>query len=261
MELTRFAIITVCYNAEDYISDTIDSLLKQKYTNYHYIIQDGMSTDNTMNRIIEKTADNPKVDVCSEKDDGIYDAMNRALSRVHGEYVFFLNAGDCLADDTVLARVNEYIGRSSADIVYGNIFQIQGNRKELRRFGNLCKSSLYFCVGSCICHQAIFAKKDLFERKKFDIRYRVCADREWLMFCQKEGVTMGRMGFVVASVLVEGFSSNHVKELEKEAEKCITKYYGKKVYIYKILLGIKKNALIAKGFGKLDRTFFVRRSR
>ena len=88
MYQSRFTIITVCYNAVDYIGDTIESLLKQKFTDYEYIIQDGMSVDGTMEKIVEKTSGNIKVDICSEKDVGIYDAMNKALKRAGGEFIF-----------------------------------------------------------------------------------------------------------------------------------------------------------------------------
>ena len=166
-----------------------------------------------------------------------------------------------MADNGVLARVNEYIERSSADIVYGNVFQVQKNKKELRRYGNLCKSNFYFYMGSCICHQAMFVKRELFKRKIFDINYLVCADREWLMFQKKNGVVMEAMQFPVSIVLIEGFSSGHVKELEKETAKCLRSYYGKGVWIYKALLMMKKNMLVGNALKGLEKIFFVRRSR
>lgn len=254
----KFTVITVCYNAVDVITETIKSLLSQKFSEYEYIIQDGGSTDGTLEEVRKLTGGRAGVSIYSETDAGIYDAMNKALVKAKGEYVFFLNAGDCLVNDAVLLRVNEYIGSHSADIVYGDIIQVQGEKRELRKYGRFCQSSIYFLMGACICHQAIFAKRELFDRKGFDITYQVCADREWLLFQKKNDAVFGVMSFTISEVLIEGFSSNHINELEQETEECLRKYYGRKSCIYILLLTIKKNGLIVKVLRRLERSFFVR---
>lgn len=261
MSQIRFTIITVCYNAEKYIRETMDSLFGQKFRNYEYLIQDGKSSDKTIELIEKYTEGKTEVQVCSQADQGIYDAMNRALKRARGEYIFFLNAGDCLADDMVLARTSEYIDKCNADIVYGDIIQIENEHRERRRFGNLCKNDLHFLIGSCICHQAMFARRELFAGKNFNTKYEVCADREWLMFQKRNGADLKAMCFPVASVRVEGFSSEHVEELEKETSECLQRYYGNGAWIYKTLLKMKKNEGIARNLRNLERIFFVRRNR
>ncbi len=259
MNQIKFSIITVCYNASNCIAETIDSLLSQKFTDYEYLIQDGKSTDDTMNQIEKITSGKQRVYVCSETDEGIYDAMNKALKKAKGEYIFFLNAGDCFADDAVLERVSEFIEKNNVDIAYGNIVQIQNGSQEIRKFGKFCQSDLYFLIGSCICHQAMFAKRALFEKKRFNIQYQVCADREWLMFQKKNGAVIKAMNFLVATILVEGFSSSHVRELEQETEECLKAYYCKKEWIYKVILGCKRNKIIERMLSSLEKALFVRR--
>ena len=101
----KFSLITVTYNAGAVLEDTIQSIITQTYKNVEYILIDGASTDNTM-RIIERYRDHIHT-VVSEPDQGLYDAMNKGLSLATGDYVCFLNAGDCLhEDDTLLGMVH-----------------------------------------------------------------------------------------------------------------------------------------------------------
>ena len=105
----KFSIITVCYNAEKYIRSTILSVLQQEYKNYQYIIKDGKSSDSTMEIIHELLDGNDRVKIISERDLGIYDAMNEAAELAEGEYVLFLNAGDSFCDGTVLKKADEFL--------------------------------------------------------------------------------------------------------------------------------------------------------
>lgn len=91
--MIKFSIITVCYNAEQYLKRTIQSVLEQDMNAYEYIIKDGKSTDSTMEIVHTMLRENDNVHLVSEKDKGIYDAMNAAVDQAKGEYLFFLNAG------------------------------------------------------------------------------------------------------------------------------------------------------------------------
>ena len=244
MEKFKFTIITVCYNAEKYIEGTIESLLNQSYDNYEYIIKDGLSTDNTL-KIAQSLLDKKKnIQFFSSADEGIYDAMNQALEVAKGEYIFFLNAGDCFADQNVLTRVADVSSDVQSDILYGNIIQVSGEQRTIYKYGEICKSKLYFSIGACICHQAMFAKRELFLEKKFNTTYKVCADREWQLYQMEKKAKLTCMDFEIASVLVEGFSSAHVKELEEEIIRCLDRYCTNTMWIYKTILKIKKSHLI-----------------
>ena len=134
----KFTIITVCYNAEKYIKETIESVLKQNFQDYEYIIKDGKSKDSTLTIIHSMVEENDRFHVVSDTDQGIYDAMNQAVSLAKGEYVIFLNAGDCLTDNCMLKNVNEFIQKKPVDVAYGNILQIGNNGERLRKYGQIC---------------------------------------------------------------------------------------------------------------------------
>ena len=150
MRRIRFTIITVCYNAEKYIKETVQSVLKQTFCDYEYIIEDGLSTDTTLKLAISLTDNNEKVIINSIPDQGIYDAMNKALEHATGEYIFFLNAGDCFSDDRVLERTSAFLDKHNADIAYGNIVQIDGEKESVRKYGRIYQRKLFYLSGDCI---------------------------------------------------------------------------------------------------------------
>ena len=253
MDRKKFSIITVCYNAEKYIRVTIESLLCQTCMDYEYIIKDGLSTDNTLEIAKSLLDGKHNVQIISSADKGIYDAMNQAVEMAKGEYIFFLNAGDCFMNQNVLANVDVISSNGESDILYGNVVQVKEEQRLIYKYGMICKSKLYFSIGACICHQAMFAKRDLFHEKNFDITYKVCADREWQLYQMKKKSVFTPMDVEVASVLVDGFSSTHIKELEEEVVKCLDKYCTSTSWIYKTILKIKKSHLILGGMRVLEK--------
>ena len=255
MRKLRFTIITVCFNAQKYIGETINSVLKQDFDDYEYIIKDGGSTDNTLYIVNSYIEENKKINFISEKDNGIYDAMNCALNQAGGEYIFFLNAGDCLCNLHVLSKVNEFINQNEADVVYGNTVQIENCKRNVRNYGKIYGKKVIYLVGDCICHQALFGKRELFEQKKFDLKYSVCADREWELFWLDKGAMFLPMHFEVSEVLTEGFSRDHVKEYDEEVQKCINLYFPKVKWIYRIITIIKINRITLYIIRKIENIF------
>ena len=99
----KISVITVSYNSADTIADTINSVAKQTHRDVEHLVIDGLSTDRTI-EIVEK-CDHPNLVLSSEPDQGIYDAMNKGLTRASGEVIGFLNADDIYADAEALARI------------------------------------------------------------------------------------------------------------------------------------------------------------
>lgn len=173
----KFSIITVCFNAADTIEQTIKSVINQNYTDMEYIIIDGDSTDGTLD-IIKKY--NDRIDCwISEKDSGIYHAMNKGIKRAQGDIIAFLNADDWY-EDNVLNRVRQYfekydvemIGGSMQYISDGNIIALSTARYDLN------KTYLY-----CGCQQpALFVRKKVFEKVGiFNEEMKVSSDYEWTL--------------------------------------------------------------------------------
>ena len=192
------SIVTVCFNAEDVIQRTIDSVLAQTGTKFEYIFIDGKSTDNTMkiinqNKSIFETK-GISVTVISEKDNGIYDAMNKAAHIAQGEWINFLNAGDIYYDDAVLCRIEKELCDGRNDIVVGKIVYIEGylGRTYYHKALEDIKERMIFC------HQAIFARAELFQKKSFDTSYKYSADYDWILDLYLNGYKIKLVDLIIA---------------------------------------------------------------
>lgn len=241
MRKCKFTIVTVCYNAELYIRDTIETVLSQSYENFEYIIKDGKSSDRTMDIVQELAGCDKRVIIMQGKDRGIYDAMNVAVSEAKGEFVIFLNAGDKFINNDSLSKVAEFMMKNQAQIFYGNVIERGLNRTRLRIYNERNVKRWYYGLGACLCHQGMFCAEELFRDRLFDLNYKVCADREWQMYHISRGIVAKPMKFAIAEVLVEGFSKEHVKELEEETGRCIKQYCGVWYALYKLIFWLKSN--------------------
>lgn len=217
------SIITVCYNAEKAIDRTIQSVLKQTCKNYEYIFVDGMSTDNTL-KVIEKYVpafkeNGIKVRVVSERDRGIYDAMNKGSRLAEGDWINFLNAGDCFHDALVLERMQKEL-EQQADIVVGEVVYVEGflGRRYPHAELKELKNDMIFC------HQAVFASRKLFVEKEFNQDYRFSADYDWLLYMYMKGYRFKCVEVIVADYDSEGVSNQNREKTLAEGERIRNKY-------------------------------------
>lgn len=171
----NISILTICLNGEKEIEETMRSVLRQSFTDFEYLIKDGGSTDKTLsiaNTLLpEFEAKGIALRIVSQKDTGIYDAMNQAVEASTGDWMLFLNAGDRLAGDDVLERVIRSGALSRAEIVYGDTI-LQDN--------GLCRYSKALDVTEIrhrmpFCHQSVLTKR-LPETVLFPTEYRICGD-------------------------------------------------------------------------------------
>jgi len=222
----RFSIITVTYNAEKVIEETIQSVITQTYKNYEYIIIDGASKDNTLS-VIDKYKDMIS-SVVSEPDKGLYDAMNKGIAAATGDYLCFLNAGDSFhEDDTLQLMVHSINDEALPDVLYGEtaIVNKDGHFLHMRRLQtpeNLTWKS--FKRGMLVCHQAFFAKRSLAE--PFDLSYRFSADFDWCIRVMKKAKTLHNTHITVIDYLDEGLTTQNHKASLKERFRIMAKHYG-----------------------------------
>lgn len=176
MNKPLITIVTVTYNCESEIEDTIQSVLSQDYPNLEYIIIDGASKDNTVS-IANKYKDRI-ARIVSEPDKGLYDAMNKAITISNGKWINFLNAGDRYFDSSVISKLFEGI---DVDSHYKVIY---GNTELLMRDGSIVmhKTSTIASLPKIVSqyqpytHQAVFYNIDNKKDCKYDLRYKICAD-------------------------------------------------------------------------------------
>ncbi|AKB45099.1 glycosyltransferase family 2 protein [Methanosarcina vacuolata] len=174
----KVSIITVCHNAEEFIENAINSVLKQKYENIEYIIIDGASTDNTLS-IIDKYKSNIAF-LLSEPDNGIYEAMNKGITAATGDILYFLNSDDIFYDEYVIKRIVEmFKNNKDTELIYGPVIVRDPitNKSFIKSHKHITK---FFFIYSVICQQGIFYKANLFKKcGQFDETYKIVGDYEW----------------------------------------------------------------------------------
>lgn len=176
----KVSVITVCYNAEEFIENAINSVLKQAYENLEYIVIDGASTDNTVS-IINKYKSRIAF-FLSELDNGMYEAMNKGIKAATGDILYFLNSDDVFYDEYVVQNVVKiFETNSDTELVYGPILIKDPDTNEVFIQAHDYITKSYFIYGA-ICQQGIFYKASTFKKcGLFDDKYKIVGDYEWVL--------------------------------------------------------------------------------
>lgn len=217
------SIITVVFNNVKHIERTLKSVFNQTFESIEFIIIDGKSTDGTF-EIIQKYSDQIQI-LISEKDKGIYDAMNKGLANAKGDYVYFLNSGDELFDKDTLKNVFE--NAKSEDVFYGDAQIIDENERiigwrEHRPPEKLDWKS--FQKGMLVCHQSIFIKRSLVV--DYDTHYQISADIDWVIKALKKSTIIVNTHLPICKYLAGGLSIINEKKSWKERFSIMQKHYG-----------------------------------
>lgn len=202
--MPRFSIVTVCRNAERAIASSGLSLRQQTLHDYEWLVIDGASNDRTL-EVAGGLAVEP-TRVISERDVGVYDAMNKAVLLARGDWIYFLNAGDAFADDEVLADVAARLDTHPAvELLWGDMIYFGPAGEWLRRYRHVRRSTLVFDDPN---HQAVFARRVLFERVgPFNLNFPTSADYDWLLRIFRSGAITHYMPRVIARFEVGGMHS------------------------------------------------------
>lgn len=172
-----FSIIIPTYNSAKVIEAAIQSVLNQNYQNFELIIIDGLSTDDTS--IIVKSFDDKRIQFTSEKDNGVYYAMNKGIDMASGEYIYFLGSDDTLFNSDVLQVLFKSLSGKPFDLIYGNV--LFTSSKEIYA-GEFTLDRLLYVQN--ISHQAIFYRKDCFNKLgKYNLKYKLLADWDFNVRC------------------------------------------------------------------------------
>ncbi len=219
----RFSIIIPTYNAAEKLSITLDSLTSQTCTDYEVFIMDGNSSDHTCHLASTYQNKIKNYHLLSEKDSGIYDAMNKGVKQANGEYILFLGSGDSLFSDDILEQLDTQLKSKSPDLLYGDIC----------RLGNIVKqpntlTNRFFSSGHMICHQSILAKRELLLNHPFSLAFRFGADRDWLISSFRNGASIHYVPLPIANFDTTGYSSlpQHRKAVWMESGYILKQYYG-----------------------------------
>lgn len=266
----KVSIITVCLNSEKYIEKTIQSVLAQSYPHIEYIVIDGKSADNTLTIINKYRAE---IDIfLSEKDDGIYDAMNKGLSLSTGDIIYFLNSGDLLYDNTTIEQiVNIFIEKTECLMVYGDLV-FYSDRIKNYISNNRRGDPVEFLIHGT-SHQSLFVRKNLFETiGLFNTNFTILADKDWLLqSIIGKGLPIVYTGMPICYFLAGGISCQFRNQYFFENTKIIKKYLHnslikksmrsnplKAFHLIFIILFLELNKMTIKVFNKNFAVYLMR---
>ena len=219
----ELSVITIVYNNAADIERTVLSVLNQTYVNIEYLIIDGGSDDGTL-EIIAEYKDRVAV-LISERDGGIYEAMNKGLELATGDYVLFMNSGDEIYAKDTVEKV--FASAEDADIYYGETEMYDQNGQNLGRRRHRTPENFTwksFQLGMSISHQAIYIKKSL--TQPFDLKYRLSSDIDWIINAAKKAVKISNTHIYVAKYKVGGMSKLKHRQSLKERFLIFVKHYN-----------------------------------
>ena len=224
----KLSIITINYNNADGLERTIKSVIAQSFGGFEYIVIDGGSTDLSVEIIKKYSA---KINYwVSEKDNGIYNAMNKGIKVANGQYCLFLNSGDYLYNDIILEHVFSQI--NNEDIIYGDMM-IDRGRHKLEYGSQPSKITFDFMVATTVWHPVSFIKKILFDKYGlYNEDLKIISDYEFfLKTILVEGVSTKYISLAISVFNTSGIGSTNQYELLQKAERkfVLEKYFNKEV--------------------------------
>lgn len=204
----KFTIVTVTFNAENVIRKTIDSVLNQSFSPYEYLIMDGASSDDTVSIAREYTERFREkgiyFHVQSEKDTGIYDAMNKGIKVATGDFISFLNAGDWYEVDA-LEKVNAFYQEKPFDLTYGGLHYINPNGTITIKMSKLDKFPI---TSRHWNHPSMFLRREIYQKYGFDERYRAYADFHLYTKLRKTDIKIRVIPEIITNFPADGVSTD-----------------------------------------------------
>lgn len=177
MKLPYFSIITATYNSEENIKNCIDSIKYQTFKDLEHIVIDGLSTDNTIQILNENKLENQII--VSEKDSGIYDALNKGIDRSNGKYIVFLHSDDQFFDSNTLQKIYDFLEDKQCDGLWGNLIYVdKKSGRTVRKWRDNKFRSLF--LGWMPPHPTLILKRGIYDKiGKFDTRFKIAGDYDF----------------------------------------------------------------------------------
>ena len=225
MQPVFVSIIIPTFNSERTLQNALQSILRQKYVDFEVLVMDGGSQDKTLEVAMSLRDDRLKI--WNEKDEGIYDAMNKGIDKASGEWLYFMGSDDMLLNEDVLSKVFDDPTNRNQDILYGQVLLESTNTLYLGEFN---AEKLIF---QNISHQAIFFRRSLLmAHGKFNLKYKTCADHIYnIRWYFDKSVKKKYIGTVIAKFGQEGVSSKtNDRDKVRDLPAVVRQYGGPMVY-------------------------------
>ncbi len=221
------SIITITFNAEPYLERTIQSILAQTDQDFEYLIIDGGSKDGTL-ALANKYRDRVNV-LVSEPDKGLYDAMNKGLHMAKGPYVWFMNAGDQIAEAEAVYKLKMLMSEG-ADVIYSDTIMVDEQGQSLGLRSQVTPHRLpevmhwsKFKYGMLICHQSFVVNKAICPN--YDIE-NLSADIDWEIICLKRAEKISLYPGILSKYLLGGISQKQHRRSLADRYKVLRKHFG-----------------------------------
>lgn len=217
------AVITVCWNALADLRLTAASVRAQAYPSILHVVVDGGSTDGTADWLEQHRSE--LAVAISEKDSGIYDAMNKAVAHCPDvDWIIFLNAGDVFHDDEAVQQALPELRRADVDFLFGDVCIRDAAGPGRARTYPSRRNAKMEMPG---CHQSCFVRAQVMKALKFDLQYEVAGDFEcWLRATHQAAARTAFVDHAIATIAPEGFSARNEPTLQREYTRAIRTHVG-----------------------------------
>ena len=228
------SIIVPTFNSSATLQLCLRSILNQKYKSFEILIVDNLSTDYTID--IAQSLCDDRIKIYSQKDDGIYDAMNKGIKHAKGEWLYFLGSDDSLFDNHVLANIYKTTKKfRKSKFIFGDVYT---SNNYFQNYNNFNYEKL---LDMCICHQAIFYHRSLFKDYRYDLKYKLAADWDFNLKVFRRENNPYYINLPIARYNLNGASANwsnqeeYIKYFISNKKEVILRYRDKIYLIYYFL--------------------------
>ena len=247
----KLSIVTINYNNSDGLKKTIESVLSQTFENFEFIIIDGGSTDGSIESIRE--FENNIDYWVSEKDNGIYNAMNKGMRVANGEYFFFLNSGDFFVGDDILEKVIPYL--DGTDIVYGDLLIAETNARWIKKYDHtIC---FFYFTYDTLPHQGSFISRNILSKFNLSFSESLKIASDWKFFLDaicKYDATLKYLNFLISEYNTFGLSALK----ENRALLLLEKQSVLESEYYRFYLGIEGFYELKNNYNRLINSRFIK---
>lgn len=218
----KVSIVTATYNSEKTIEKCMNSVLAQTYSNIEYIVIDGLSIDKTLEKVKYLSEKHSNLIVVSEKDNGIYDALNKGIGMATGDIVGFVHSDDFLANTDVINKIVDVFKKNKVDGVYGNLHYVALNdtNKIIRNWVGKSFNMSMLRQGWMPAHPTLYLKKDVYHNNGvFDLSYKIAADYDFILrIFKQEELKFYYLPSTIVKMRVGGASNRSLKNIIQKSK-------------------------------------------